>query len=257
MDIDVYLERIGAEMPEAPSLAALSTLHQKHSYAVPFENLDAYRGIPVVLDEARILDKIVRQRRGGACIETNTAFAWLLRKLGYRVTMLSGDVAISATSFGAPGQHLLLLVDLGPEVPLYIADVGYGDGSVYPMPLVPEVETEDRYARYRMIVSGEYWLVQRAPERSGVFEPLFRFTTVPRSLPDFEPHVVWGQTSPDSPWRKINCSRPTPEGRVQLFGNRLVVTAGGTKTGTWIKGETALNQTLRRHFGLALPPIPG
>ena len=257
MEIEAYLERIGAEMPTAPSLAALSMLLQKHVYAVPFENLDIYRGVPLAMDEARFLDKIVHQRRGGMCFEVNTALAWLLRKLGYGVTILSGEVATGPASFGKPGHQLLLLVELGSDVPPHVVNAAFGDGSVYPMPLVPDAITEDRHSRYRMVVAGDYWLVQRAPAGSDTFEPLYRFTTTPRTIADFEEAFAWCQTSPDSVWHKLNCSRVTPEGRVQLFGNRLIVTQGGKKTETWIRGEAALNQALRRHFGLTLPAAPG
>jgi N-hydroxyarylamine O-acetyltransferase len=257
MEIDTYLERIGAERPDAPSPAALSQLQRQHLISVPFENLDIYRRVPLVLDEDHILDKLVNQRRGGICAELNTGFAWLLRNLGYRVSVLSGDVANGPNSFGRPGQHLLLLVDFGPDTPAYIANVGFGDGSLYAMPLVPDVVTEDRHARYRVVVSGDYWLVQRAPDGSDTYEPLYRFTTTPRSLADFADAVLWVQTSPESVWYKINCSRATPEGRVQLFGNRLIIMQSGKQTETWIRGAVAVNQALRKHFGITLPPAPG
>lgn len=257
MEIEAYLERIGAERPTAPSLEALSTLHQKHMYAVPFENVDMYRGVPMAMDEARFLDKVIRQRRGGICLEVNTTFAWLLRNLGYRVSIVSGEVANGPGSFGKAGHHLLLLVELGPDEPPRVVNVGYGNGSLYPLPLVADAITHDRQFQYRMVNTGDYWLVQWAPAGSDAFESQYRFTTTPRRIADFEEALVWCQTSPDSVWRKLNCARATPEGRIQLFGNRLIVSQGGKKTETWIRGEAAVNQALRRHFGLTLPAAPG
>lgn len=253
MDVSAYLLRIGAEAPEDPSLAALRALHERHLFSVPWENLDIYRRVRLSLDEARVVDKIVRQRRGGSCTEVNSAFAWLLRALGYRVTILGGDLAIGPESYGRPNHHMLLLIDFGPELPQYIADVGYGDGFLHPLPLVPDALTLDRRSRYRLVAADEYWMVQRAALDSDAFESLYRFTTVPRETAEFSANVEWAETSPDSVWRKIHCSLATPEGIVRLFGNRLLITAQGQTNETWIKGEPQLRRILRKHFNLTLP----
>lgn len=131
MHIDHCLKRIGATA-DAPSPAALAVLHERHLCTVPFENLDIRRGIPLSLDEDRILDKIVRRRRGGLCFELNTAFAWLLRGLGYRVSLASGDLGLANDGFGPAGHHMLLLVDAGPDDQRYVVDVGYGPGFLRP-----------------------------------------------------------------------------------------------------------------------------
>lgn len=254
MDVNAYLTRIGAGPPEAPSPAALKALHQRHLYSVPWENLDIYRGVRLSLDESEMIDKVVRQRRGGSCTELNTAFAWLLRNLGYRVTILGGDLAVGPDSYGQPNHHMLLLVDFGPDQPQYIADVGYGAGCLHPLPFVPDALVPDRSWRYRLVAAGEYWVVQRASKDSDTFASLYRFTTAPRSIADFAELVEWAETAPDSMWRKINCFLATPEGIVHLFGNRLSITVHGQTTDTWVRGEADLRRVLRKHFNLTLPP---
>lgn len=72
--VDEYLDRIGATR-ESP----LRELQIRHLRSVPFESRDIHDGIPIVLEEARLLDKIVTRRRGGICYELNACFAWLLR----------------------------------------------------------------------------------------------------------------------------------------------------------------------------------
>ena len=83
------------------------------NYATAF--VDVYPGAPrraIVLDEARIVNKIVREHRGGFCYELNSrcvprppaishtlllgcvwwllrSFGWLLRQLGFSVERLS------------------------------------------------------------------------------------------------------------------------------------------------------------------------
>eukprot|EP01043_Picozoa_sp_COSAG02_P040582 COSAG02_NODE_3296_length_6994_cov_6.368528_2_plen_156_part_00 len=76
---------------------------------------DIYPGAPrrsIVLDEARIVNKIVRERRGGFCYELNSGFGWLLRQLGFTVERLSARMnTIMPDVFGPPFDHLCLRVN--------------------------------------------------------------------------------------------------------------------------------------------------
>ncbi len=110
---------------------ALRRLHVAHLRTVPFENLDIHRGVPIVLEQDRILKKLVTDRRGGFCYELNSGFAWLLSELGYRVTLLSAEVARPEGGFGIPFDHMALLVEA--DGGLWLADVGFGDSFLYPL----------------------------------------------------------------------------------------------------------------------------
>lgn len=258
MTIEDYLERIGAGPPAPPSPAALVHLHERHMYTVPFETLDFNRGVPIELDLDHIVDKVIRLRRGGVCFELNPLFAWLLSNLGYRVSMLSGDLPRGDGSFNTSGDHMLLRVDFGPDQTPYLADVGYGDGFVRPLPFVPDAISDQGWWRYRVLAApGDTWVVQRAGKGSDVFENRFRFTDVPRVLSDFERACTFHQTSPDSPYvRFLNCSRATPDGRVTLLRNRLLLTEHGQRTERWLRDQLAWKRALRRHFGIVLGPLP-
>ena len=119
--VQQYLERIGlAEVypppiRPPPTAETLRTLHEAHQLHVPFENFDIYPGAPrrqIVLDEARIVDKVVRQRRGGFCYELNSSFGWLCRQLGFRVERMSARMNTAVPDvFGPPFDHLCLRVD--------------------------------------------------------------------------------------------------------------------------------------------------
>src|SRR5688572_4403214 len=112
VETDAYLERIGYRGPRDPTIATLRELHHTHLMSVPFENLDIHLGREIVLDEQRMLAKLVGERRGGFCYELNGAFASLLRAIGFEVTMLSARVAKSAGGFGPEFDHLLLRIEL-------------------------------------------------------------------------------------------------------------------------------------------------
>jgi len=87
-------------------------LHVRHLLSVPFENLDIHLGRPIILDQELFYNKIVRDRRGGYCYELNGCFAWLLRELGFGVSMLSARVAGKNGGFSPDFDHMTLLVRL-------------------------------------------------------------------------------------------------------------------------------------------------
>jgi N-hydroxyarylamine O-acetyltransferase len=89
MDVSGYLNRISYNGPRDVSVETLRGLHIQHLLAVPFENLDNHTGRQIILDEEKLIRKIVQERRGGICYELNGAFYALLRALGFEVSMLS------------------------------------------------------------------------------------------------------------------------------------------------------------------------
>src|SRR2546427_7197223 len=102
MDAQSYLKRIVYRGSVRPSIDVLRRLHVRHLLSVPFENLDIHLGRPIILDQELFYNKIVRDRRGGYCYELNGCFAWLLRELGFRVSMLSARVAGKNGGFWSP-----------------------------------------------------------------------------------------------------------------------------------------------------------
>src|SRR5215470_1616306 len=132
LDPHDYLERIHCHSLEVgsragpPSLPLLRRLHAAHMLAVPFENLSIHVGEPISLGVDALYDKIVRRRRGGFCYELNGLFAWLLRHLGFTVTLLSARVAQPDGGFTPEFDHLALVV---PDIDGadWLADVGFGD----------------------------------------------------------------------------------------------------------------------------------
>ncbi|MGH9576814.1 MAG: arylamine N-acetyltransferase family protein, partial [Terriglobales bacterium] len=133
MDTSAYLARIGVSTPLSPDPQSLSKLHLAHLMTVPFENLDIHLGREIALDEKLFFDKVVRRRRGGFCYELNGLFAALLRQLGFRVTLLSAQVARAEGGFGPEYDHLTLLVEFPGHQPRRLADVGFGDSFREPL----------------------------------------------------------------------------------------------------------------------------
>jgi N-hydroxyarylamine O-acetyltransferase len=243
MDVDAYLARIGYHGPRAPDLATLNGLHRAHMLAVPFENLDIMAGRQIVLDEARLFDKIVRRRRGGFCYEQNGLFAAMLRALGFDVSLLSGRVATREGGWGIPFDHMTLLVRLDEP---WLADVGFGDSFLEPLRLADAGDQLRDGVAYRIEPGGD----ERVLTQAG--EPQYTFTLTPRArLSDFDGGCTYHQTSPQSSFtRSLVCSLATPTGRVTLSGRRLIVTANGQRAERELASETDVDETLQTHFAL-------
>jgi len=246
VDVAAYLERIAYRGPLEVSFETLSGLHLAHLYAVPFENLDIISGRPIALGDAELFDKIVVRRRGGFCYELNGMFGALLRELGFRVSMLSAEVARELGGFSPEFDHLALRVDLDEP---WLADVGFGDGFRVPLALNDDTEQEQDGRFYRIIPESEYRVLQRRDPDGWTSQ--YRFTLRPRALEDFAERCRFHQTSPESHFTRGRiCTLATPEGRVTLSGVRLLVTTGTERTEQWLAGEAEYAAVLRQTFGV-------
>jgi len=250
MDIAAFLKRIdycGSIEPTEPTLRAL---HRAFVQTVPFENLDIHRNRRIVLDEEAFFRKIVQHRRGGFCYELNGLFAAVLRSLGFNVELLSARVFDGDGVMGREFVHLILRVNL--EKP-WIADVGFGDWSSEPLRLKIGDEQRVDGQRYRLILQGEHHIAQKQQE-DGSWKSRYAFTLIPRRLLDFSAICEDLQTAPDSAFRRHRmCTRATPDGRITLTEQRLIVTANGQRNELPIHDERAYLDALFTHFGIVLP----
>jgi len=249
MNTEAYLRRINYNGPLVQSPETLRALHLAHLQAVPFENLDIHIGRKIVLDEEKVIRKIVDERRGGFCYELNGAFATLLRALGFQVSMLSAGVARAEGGFDPPFDHMALVVQLEER---WLADVGFGDSFREPLLLDArgeQVQSDDD--AYRLVEEGEQLVFER--RESEVWKPQYRFTLQPYQYSDFADMCHYHQTSPDSPFTKRRtCTLATPEGRITVTGMRLITTNHGERLERELASHGEWVATLREHFGIEL-----
>ncbi|MBE2200969.1 MAG: arylamine N-acetyltransferase [Anaerolinea sp.] len=211
MDINKYLDRINYTGSRKPTEALLRALHRAHLLAISYENLDIHLGYPLVLAEESIYEKIVTRRRGGWCYEMNGLFAWALRELGFHVQLLAGTVRNPERPDAIEGNHLALLVRL--ERP-YLADVGFGNGFLEPLPLLPGSYQQNGYT-YHLSHDGPRWFFHNHAQGGAGFD----FTLHSHRLADFADQNHNLQTSPDSPFVNLTvCHRFTPQGIISLRG---------------------------------------
>ncbi|MGW1210651.1 arylamine N-acetyltransferase family protein [Streptomyces sp. NPDC002499] len=311
VQIDAYLRRLGFERPASaggsaaglavdpgdgpaagpvgePTVDLLRDLHLRHLRAVPFENLSVHLGEEIVLEEARLVEKIVGARRGGFCYELNGAFGALLTALGFEVTLLAARVHGGEGRLGIPYDHLALKVRTvdGSE---WLADVGFGAHSHYPLAFGERGEQADPGGVFRIVgadgdadasagadtdggaeAEGQGQAEGAAGEGVGAGERTdldvvrggeaqYRIEVRPRVLRDFVAGAWWHSTSPASHFtRSLVCSRVTEDGgRITLSGRTFKVTGGdGAREERELGTDEEVLAVYRERFGIELDCVP-
>jgi N-hydroxyarylamine O-acetyltransferase len=246
-----YLRRIGLDGPATADLAGLSSLHQAHLLTVPFENLSIHLDEPISLAEADLLAKIVTGNRGGFCYELNGSFALLLEALGARVRRVAARV-YGQDRLGPPFDHLALVVTGADGSGPWLADVGFGSHSVYPLRFDERGEQPDPGGVFQL-ADVEHGDVE--VRKDG--KPQYLVECRERSLAEFRPTCWWQATSPESHFTSGTiCSRLTPDGRVSISGRTLIRTSDGTRVEEQLATDAAVLAAYRDHFGISLDRVP-
>lgn len=220
MKVESYLERVNINHVQV-DLPSLQLLQQKHMLHIPFENLDISQKKWIDLNLEKMYDKIIIRKRGGLCFELNPLFNWLLTQLGFTATLITGTVAIDDNGWGKENTHLTNLVKVDETT--YLADVGFGNSSHFPIPLSGEV-VDDGFHRYRIIHrKNQIYDLQQAIGKG--WKTQIRFSTEPRTLSEYEPLSTFIQTDPRSPFANHTLvTMATNDGRVTLTKDSLIIT---------------------------------
>ena len=188
--LDAYLARLG--LSGRPTVAEL---HHAHVVAIPFENLDPLRGVPVSLELAELERKLVAERRGGYCFEHNLLFAAALRALGVQAEPMLARVG-PRESPGRTLSHLFLRVHDGGAI--WHADVGFGSGTLSePVPFGPGEQFVQLGWRRRIIAAGDE-LVLQAVGDGGDWGDVYSFVPVPAAMVDIQVNNWYVSTHPRS-----------------------------------------------------------
>jgi N-hydroxyarylamine O-acetyltransferase len=253
MDTHTYLGRINYTGQLNLSSGVLSALQEAHLLAVPFENLDIHTGRRIVLDLPHLFRKIVTMKRGGFCYELNGLFHWLLQQLGFQSRLVMGRVYDGTTdAYGPEFDHMLMLVDVDQQT--WLADVGFGDFSMHPLPFVLNRPLQDMSGQFLIErEDSEYFRVSRFSQKEKRNIPEYIFSTKERRLEEFSAMCQYHQTSPQSHFtQKKVCSIATAGGRITLTDDKLIVTDNDTRGELLIGNEEEFCNALVKNFNMTL-----
>lgn len=242
-----YLQRINYTDSLEPTINTLNQLQIAHLYAVPFENLSIHLQQPIQLSYTSLANKIIQQNRGGFCYELNGLFSLLLQHLGFKVTLLSAQVAREDGTFGREFGHLTLLVH---DLDNWLVDVGFGDSFIYPLKLESGTEIIQREQRYKLINHSERWILYQYKKD---WKPQYCFQLVSRELADFQTVCDYNQTNPQSMFKqRLICTRLTHDGRVTLSDRKLIIHQKHQRNEQIIENNCEYQQILKTYFQIQL-----
>lgn len=248
LDLTAYFARIGYSGPLEPTLDVLTAMHAAHYYNVPFENLDIRASVPIRVHGGVNFEKIVRQKRGGFCLELNGLFARALRQVGFKVDVLGARV-MSEGRLGPALTHMTLLVHFDEP---YLADVGFGGQVAGPLRLLDEGPQVVEGRKYVRAHDGDHWFLNLW-ELDGR-QSTYVFTLQPRDFREFDTACHWLQTSPDSRFTQTRVvSLAQPDGRLTFSDGRLIRTLGETRDERELAGADEEAAVLQEEFGITLP----
>ena len=248
IDIYKYLDRIGLQAIPTANLDGLRSLQSAHLYHVPFENLEIHYGRQIVLDPARLYDKVVGQRRGGFCYELNGLFKQLLAKIGFKVAYLSARVYGADEQYGHEFDHMALLVQIGAAE--YLVDVGFGAFTMGPLRFVTDLKQQDPNGLFEIrqqeaaYFRVDHWV-------NGVAKPQYIFKKEIHPMKAFEGMCRYHQTDPASHFtQKKMISRPTHDGRITLSSTELKINTKGIIHTTAIEDTASFERYLLQYFDI-------
>lgn len=239
IDIPRYLQRIGYDAPCEPTLPTLHEITLRHAQTFAFETIDSWTGQIVDTDLRAVEDKLVRQRRGGYCFETNRLLQAVLRQLGFDVDGLSARVRWGQDPENlriSPRTHMLLRAKNVPDAhgvrQDYLVDVGFGGSTpTAPIPWEIDAPTDTPHGRYRLMHTQDphpdedqnavgTWVLE--VQRGDAWRQIYTFDTQPSHPADYAMANWYVCTFPTSHFRHdLTVVRPVEDARIILRNLRF------------------------------------
>lgn len=249
INISAYLKELGS-LKELPSKNYLRKLHREHQIRFPFENLDVHLRKKITIDIRTIYNKIIPTNRGGFCYELNFLFYHLLIHLGYDCQLISAKTYNEETdTYGREYDHMAILVKIQNDI--YLCDVGFGNGIVYPVKLeVDQLQMDHtHYVQFICDIDEIYYL--RKTNDGLTFKTLYQFESKMREPIEFIDMCEYHQTNPQSHFvGKKLISKLTESGRITLNDEQLKIQEKGEIKEIKVLNDDDFYTKMEEHFGI-------
>lgn len=246
-----YLDRINLKLdPENLSLDyhLLKILQLAHVTAIPYENLDILRGIPLSVEPDVLYDKIIRRRRGGYCFELNGLFGWLLSELGFKTKDCMARYLRGEN--GIPMRRHRVIIAETTECRV-LCDAGVGDRAPRQALKLTEGLIQEQFDEiYRFEREPFYgWVLYDCYK--GEWKRMFSFTEEEQLNIDYIMPSYYCENHPSSIFRVGNMvSLKTLTGRKTISGRQYRIFDKDTVAVTEITDDNMLKMILSENFGI-------
>jgi N-hydroxyarylamine O-acetyltransferase len=256
VDLDAYCARVGFTGDHRPTRVTLDAVLERHTAAIPFENLNPLLGLPVRLDAASLVHKLVTAGRGGYCFEHNLLLGHVLTAMGFAVTGLAARVRWKTPAdVIRPRTHMLLRVDLG-DGDTRVVDGGFGGpGLTSSIRWEPGAVQATPHGRYRLEPEGRG--LRLDTEFAGEWITLYVFEPDPCVIADYEMGNWFVSTQPQSLFVTTLVAAIAAPGERRTLRNRefVVRRADGTVERAQLADPPAIREVLATAFGLTVPDV--
>jgi N-hydroxyarylamine O-acetyltransferase len=244
VDVEALLTRIGLDARPAPTIEGLRRVHRAYVGSVPYEDLAVQLGESAPLDVAALTARVV-SGRGGYCFEVNGVLAALLRSLGFAVTM--HESIVDERDSGAPTNHLALSVEA--EGRTFLAEAGWGEGWIEPIPLEPGSHTVGPFTWTVSSVPGGWWIDQHEWGST----PGFFIRASPAVYDDFQAHHRRLSTDPESHFVQTLVVQQPHADRIVTLRARTLSVVGPDISSRYVAVDAGdFAAILSREFGIVL-----
>lgn len=227
-----YLTRIQLheQIIQSATLQTLQLIHKAHLTAIPFENLDIHTKNPICIDKDSLIKKMVDNKRGGYCYESNELLALALEYIGFKVHRL---VARALFPEQRTRGHKILIVELDGEY--WLTDVAFGGNSIYQPLRLPQHLTHTSHAKqnddeYMLVLGLDTFRINTyclKMKMNNTWVDLYAFNLFETLAIDFMVLNHAMSTYQDSPFVKQKiCAIYTAQGRKLLLNNVFKIRNG-------------------------------
>jgi N-hydroxyarylamine O-acetyltransferase len=256
-DLKKYFERIGYTGAAAADLKTLREIHLLHAQSIPFENLNSFSGMPVVMDPTAIELKILHQGRGGYCFEQNLYFSLVLKAIGFDLRYRMARVGWMVPEGTAAGRgHMALNVMVDGEA--YLCDVGFGGMTLTaPLRLSSGDEQPTPHETFRIVKKPDAHVLE--VKILGEWKKIYSFDLLDQHPVDYEAVNWYVSTHPKSHFvTSLLVARATEGGRLSLSDNFFTRRRTGSDSEKKsLRSIAEIRSVLETEFRIRLPDHPG
>lgn len=131
-----FRKRIGFQLFDSITIHNLADVLEKTAATIPFENLCTLAGDSNELNEAHLVEKIIRRKEGGLCYDLNGMLYLFLRENGLDVELVRGSVYVPDLGGFSPTGRTHAAILLKADGKRYLVDTGFGGNlPLRPVPM--------------------------------------------------------------------------------------------------------------------------
>jgi N-hydroxyarylamine O-acetyltransferase len=255
-DLSGYFRRIGYDGGLDPSLGTLREIHRCHAQSIPFENLNPFLRIPIVLNIEALYEKLVLNNRGGYCFEHNLLLWEALKQIGFKVKGLAARVLWNVPEGVTTARgHMLLLVEINANQ--FVADVGFGGLTLTaPLMLKADVEQQTPHEYFKLTHASDHYTLHAKVQ--GAWKRVYTFSMQENFLVDYEVTSWYLSNHPTSHFvTGLIAALPFDKGRHTLRNDDFATHyLDGGHERKHFENVSDLKETLEKTFGISLPEGP-